>query len=65
MDQVSNAVFPHGALEMQKLWMVQGMKKLYDSKSRCSNYKDQRLPSCLSNRIASIQIHRPRGRGSP
>jgi hypothetical protein len=30
MDQVLNAVFPHCALEIQKLWMVQGMKKPYD-----------------------------------
>jgi hypothetical protein len=30
MDQVSNAVFPHCALEIQKLWMVRGMKKPYN-----------------------------------
>jgi hypothetical protein len=27
MDQVSNSVFPHCALEIQKLWMVRGKKK--------------------------------------
>jgi hypothetical protein len=30
MDQTSNAVFPHCALEIQKLWTIQGMKKPYD-----------------------------------
>jgi hypothetical protein len=34
MDQVSNAVFPHRALKIQKLWMVRGMKKPYDLSTR-------------------------------
>lgn len=31
---VSRAVFPHRALEMQKLWMQRGMKKPYDLSTR-------------------------------
>jgi hypothetical protein len=30
MDQVLNAIFPHCTLEIQKLWMVRGMKKPYN-----------------------------------
>jgi hypothetical protein len=30
MDNVAMAVFPHCALEIQKLWMNQGMRKPYD-----------------------------------
>jgi hypothetical protein len=30
MDNVATAVFPHRALEIQKLWMNQGMRKPYD-----------------------------------
>jgi hypothetical protein len=29
MDSVATAVFPHRALEIQKLWMNQGMRKPY------------------------------------
>jgi hypothetical protein len=31
MDSVATAVFPHRALEIQKLWMNQGMRKPYNS----------------------------------
>jgi hypothetical protein len=30
MDQVATAVFPHCALEIQKLWMNRGMRKPFD-----------------------------------
>jgi hypothetical protein len=34
MDSVATAVFPHGALEIQKLWMNRGMRKPYDLSTR-------------------------------
>ena len=34
MDAVTATVFPHRALEMQKLWMNRGMKKPYDLSTR-------------------------------
>jgi hypothetical protein len=36
-----------------------------DLKNCCGDFKDQQLPSRLSTWIASIQIHRSRGGGSP
>jgi hypothetical protein len=47
MDQVSNAVFPHRALEIQKLWMVQGMKKPYDLSSRKTAAAITKINNCL------------------
>jgi hypothetical protein len=34
MDNVATAVFPHRALEIQKLWMNRGMRKPYDLSTR-------------------------------
>jgi hypothetical protein len=34
MDSVATAVFPHCALEIQKLWMNRGMRKPYNSSTR-------------------------------
>jgi hypothetical protein len=34
MDQVATAVFPHRALEIQKLWMNRGMRKPFDLSTR-------------------------------
>jgi hypothetical protein len=47
MDQVSNAVFPHRALEIQKLWMVQGMKKPYDLSTRNTAAANTKINKCL------------------
>jgi hypothetical protein len=46
MDQVSNSVFPHRALEIQKLWMVQAMKKLYDLSTRKTAAAITKLINC-------------------
>jgi hypothetical protein len=35
MDQVAEAVFPHRALELQKLWMNRGMRKPLDMSKQC------------------------------
>ena len=34
LDRVTDMVFPHRALEMQKLWMQRGMKKPYEMSTR-------------------------------
>jgi hypothetical protein len=34
MDQVAEVVFPHRALEIQKLWMNRGMRKPLDMSTR-------------------------------
>jgi hypothetical protein len=47
MDQVSNAVFPHRALEIQKLWMVQGMKKTYNLLTRKTAAAISKINNCL------------------
>jgi hypothetical protein len=47
MDQVSNAVFPHCALEIQKLWMVRGMKKPYDLLTRKTAAAITKINNCL------------------
>jgi hypothetical protein len=47
MDQVSNAVFPHCALEIQKLWMVQGMKKLYNLSTQKTAAAIAKIKNCL------------------
>jgi hypothetical protein len=47
MDQVSNAVFPHCALEIQKLWMVRGMKKPYDLSTRKTTAATTKINNCL------------------
>jgi hypothetical protein len=47
MDQVSNSVFPHRALEIQKLWMVRGMKKPYDLSTRKTAAAITKINNCL------------------
>jgi hypothetical protein len=47
MDQVSNAVFPHCALEIQKLWMVQGMKKPYNLSACTAAAAITKINNCL------------------
>jgi hypothetical protein len=47
MDQVSNADVPHFALEIQKLWMVQGMKKLYNLLAQKSAAAITKINNCL------------------
>jgi hypothetical protein len=47
MDQISNAVFPHRALEIQKLWMVRGMKKPYDLSTRKTAAAIMKINNCL------------------
>jgi hypothetical protein len=47
MDQVSNAVFPHCALEIQKLWMVRGMKKQYNLLTRKTAAAITKINNCL------------------
>jgi hypothetical protein len=47
MDQVSNAVFPHCALEIQKLWMVQGMKKPYNLLTQKTAAAITKINNCL------------------
>jgi hypothetical protein len=47
MDQVSNAVFPHRALEIQKLWMVRGMKKPYDLSTHKTAAAITKINNCL------------------
>jgi hypothetical protein len=47
MDQVSNAVFPKRALEIQKLWMVRGMKKPYDLSTRKTAAAITKINNCL------------------
>jgi hypothetical protein len=47
MDQVSNTVFPHRALEIQKLWMVQGMKKPYDLSTCKTAAAITKINNCL------------------
>jgi hypothetical protein len=47
MDQVSNAVFPHCALEIQELWMVRGMKKPYDLLTRKTAAAIAKINNCL------------------
>jgi hypothetical protein len=47
MDQVSNAVFPHRALKIQKLWMVRGMKKPYDLSTRMTAAATTKINNCL------------------
>jgi hypothetical protein len=47
MDQVSNAVFPHWALEIQKLWMVRGMKEPYDLSTRKTAAAITKINNCL------------------
>jgi hypothetical protein len=47
MDQVSNAVFPLRALEIQKLWMVRGMKKPYNLSTRKTAAAITKINNCL------------------
>jgi hypothetical protein len=47
MDQVSSAVFPHRALEIQKLWMVRGMKKPYELLTRKTAAAIMKINNCL------------------
>jgi hypothetical protein len=47
MDQLSNAIFPHCALEIQKLWMVQGMKKLYNLSTQKTAAAITKINNCL------------------
>jgi hypothetical protein len=47
MDQVSNAVFPHHALEIQKLWIFRGMKKRYDLLTRKTAAAITKINNCL------------------
>jgi hypothetical protein len=47
MDQVSDAVFPHCALEIQKLWMVRGMKKPYSLSTRKTAAAITKINNCI------------------
>jgi hypothetical protein len=50
MDQVTTAVFPHRALEIQKLWMNRGMRKPFD----LSTHPPPTKSSCVSSRKACL-----------
>ena len=47
LDQVATTVFPHRALETQRLWMTRGMKKPYDLSTRKTAAAISRINSCL------------------
>jgi hypothetical protein len=47
MDQVAMAVFPHRALEIQKLWMNRGMRKPYDLSTRNTAAAITRINNCI------------------
>jgi hypothetical protein len=47
MDQVSNAVFPHRKLEIQRLWMVRGMKKPYNQLTEKTAVATTKINNCL------------------
>jgi len=47
LDAVATAVFPHRALEIQKLWINRGMKKPYDINTRTMASAITRINNCL------------------
>jgi hypothetical protein len=55
MDQVSNAVFLHRALEIQKLWLVRGMKKPYNLSTR----KTAAAITKINNRLPVFPLGSP------
>jgi hypothetical protein len=47
MDSVANTVFPHRALEIQRLWMNRGMKKPMELSTRKTAAAISRINNCL------------------